>query len=1179
MNPSGFKYHIHYLYIFCLWLSFSGIQAQQANDTLIASQYFKKADSLLIDRKLDSSIVYFKKALPIYKQTKTWERVAQCHNKISENQWRNSKYEESLVSAKKALEISTQYLKKNNLEEAKAYDNIGKYNEIKISDFTTAFKFYQKAFTIRLNILPKNHYLIANTHDNFSNLNIKKGNYKEALEHQKKALNIRIQNFGEFHPLSAESYNSIGNIHFYQWEYKTALFYYEKTLNIRKKIFPPNHYSTAISYANIGLIYHKKQLNDVALQYLKRSLVIKIKTLGKNHPEIARSYHNIGSVYRRHEMYDNALKYLKMALDLRINIHGKHHPNVGRSYYVIGSVFDSKGKYSLALQYYNTALYIKIKALGKNHNSIASIYNNIGFTYKKKGQYDRALNYYKKAITIKSKVFDEHHISLAKTYNNIGNIYKFKKDFNKALLYYQKALKIRVREFNYNHSEVADSYNDIGNIYLIKKDHNKALNHYKKALEIGFKTTGNQTSVIAESYYNLAKFHTSKGNFQTALSYYKDAKHIWSNLLGNDHSYNLDIMNKIASIYFKNENYQNALINYNRALKANIKLNTNNSSTNQYLDLNILLNTLKGQTKTYIALYQQSKNLDDLEKSISSYQKADTLINSIRQTLNNYEDKVAFANTVKEVYQGAIEAQLLLYNYNKDQNTLVQAFYYTEKSKANTLKDLLNDANAKSYTGLPSDLLTLEKDLRIDHAYYQSRITKEYSKQQIDSSKISNYESKLFDISRRQDSLTEVLEKKYPKYYQLKYQNKKLSVADIQQKLDESTTLLEFFTTDSTTYAFTITKNKLAATKLKTPSLKDNIQSLRRTITTKNLDNYQKQASALYTILIEPIKDQLQGDRLIIIPDGPLWHLNFDLLLTHNNYDKNITVTHPKDYPLLLKEYAISYVNTANLLFDTPDTTLDTKKRKECLAFSFSDSTKTNTSNTISFATLRGSNTDLPGTRKEIKAISDIIDGQYYYGSEAIEANFKKNADQYNILHLALHGEVDNERPENSKLFFTKNKDTIEDNLLYSHELFALDIPAELTVLSACNTGSGKIAKGEGIISLGTAFQYAGTKSLLLTNWAVSDETTPQLMQYFYTNLKEGMSKDKALQQAKLQYLNTDKFHYLADPFYWGGFYLVGDTTPIQFSQDYTWYWGIGFVVLGILLLSIFFYQRKKTSQ
>ena len=283
----------------------------------------------------------------------------------------------------------------------------------------------------------------------------------------------------------------------------------------------------------------------------------------------------------------------------------------------------------------------------------------------------------------------------------------------------------------------------------------------------------------------------------------------------------------------------------------------------------------------------------------------------------------------------------------------------------------------------------------------------------------------------------------------------------------------------------------------------------------------------------------------------------------------------PKAFPYLLNQYAISYANSANLLFNTFETK-QVEKTSECLAFSFSDTTHTSSGKNMSLATLRNTGDDLPGTREEIKAIADIIDGQYYYGSEAIEQNFKKDASHYNILHLALHGEVDHKRPENSKLYFTKSKDTLEDNVLYSHELFALDIPSELTVLSACNTGSGKIAQGEGIMSLGTAFQYAGSKSLLLTSWKVSDQTTPELMKLFYTNLKKGMNKSKALQQAKLEFLNTADLQRMA-PFYWGGFYLVGDTTPITFKSDLIWLQIIGSILL--ITVFIFFLIRYKKKR
>ncbi|WP_024771317.1 CHAT domain-containing protein [Aquimarina macrocephali] len=472
---------------------------------------------------------------------------------------------------------------------------------------------------------------------------------------------------------------------------------------------------------------------------------------------------------------------------------------------------------------------------------------------------------------------------------------------------------------------------------------------------------------------------------------------------------------------------------------------------------------------------------------------------------------------------------------------------------------------------MPKAILDLEQQLKSERSFCISEMIQERSKQIVDATKITTYENILFDLDRKQDSLTWIIEKNYPKYYQLKHESKIISVAGIQKKLNENTTLLEFFVSDNSIYAFTISKKEIKVTTLHALELSKDVEALRAAIIAKNTIVFKTISYKLYGQLIAPVKDKIKGDQLIIVPDGSLWHLNFDVLLTQNDLSYD-----PKVLSYLLKEYAVSYASSANLLFAPSKSGLQSEKRQECLAFSFSDSEIID-AKTMSLATLRAANYDLPGTRKEIKAISDIIDGQYYFGSQAIEANFKKNASQYNILHLALHGDVDNEHPENSKLLFTKGNDTIEDSYLYSHELFAMNIPAELTVLSACNTGSGKIAQGEGIMSLGNAFQYAGTKSLLLSSWEISDQTTPELMRLFYTNLKAGMHKAKALQQAKLQYLNTANINR-TDPFYWGGFYLVGDSSPILFKDDTMVYWVMGLGVLIILCIGVLWYQRKRRS-
>lgn len=1071
---------------FIIIFSFNYINAQSVNDTILASEYFKKADSLLVDRKSDSSITYFKKALSIYKNTKAWENVMSCFNKISENQALKSEHDKSLLSAETALEISNNKIKKENLEKANAYDNIGNYYKNKRSDLNRAIEIYTKALLIRKKILGENHFSLSN------------------------------------------SYNNLGAVYEILGDYSLAIEYLEKSLSIKLKKFGENHNEISDSYYNIARLLFSKSEYDQAIIYTKKALKIKTKNLGENFPDKANYYNALGLLNHEKGNYHKAIEYINNAIKFQKEISGENNPRILIFYNNIGNSYNMNGEHQKALGFLKKAVNIGVNMMGETNLNVVMAYHNIAMTYNSRNDHDEALNYNNRALKIGEKILGKDHFRLVPAYQLNGVLYEKQKEFTKASEYLKKVLEISRKSLGDNHTTVANCYSSIGNMYFSKRDYDNAINNHKKALKIRLNTIGTKNSFVASTY------------------------------------------NAIGDNYFSKGNYDEAIFNYQSAQNANKRGET--EDLKEYFSPINLLYSLIGISKSYKEQYKENNKINHLHNSIKIYQKADTLVNYIRQNLNNYQDKVTFANNTQELYMGAIEAQILLYSRTENGDAIYPAFQYAEKSKANTLKGLLNDTNAKNFAGLPSNLVSLEKKLRIDHAFYQSQITKERSAQKIDSGSISNYENKLFNLSRRKDSLTEALEKNYPNYYQLKHQNEIISVNDIQQKLDNKTTFLEFFTADSTTYAFTISKSKIDVKKLTTLKLTENIEELRTSITDKNTASYKSNALELYQQLISPIKDQIVGDNLIISPDGPLWHLNFDLLLTKDDSSNN-----PKKLSYLLKDYTISYANSANLLFTPLLSSEKSNKLKECLAFSFSDSTNIVTSETLSMATLRDTGDDLPGTRKEIKAIANIIDGNYFYGSEAVEANFKKNASQYNILHLALHGEVDNERPENSKLFFTQNKDTIEDNLLYSHELFALDIPSELTVLSACNTGTGKIAKGEGIMSLGTAFQYAGTKSLLLSSWEVSDQTTPELMKYFYTNLKAGMNKAKALQQAKLQYLNTANINR-TNPFYWGGFYLLGDTAPIQFSNNYSWYWVTGLAVFIILFLGIVWLKKRKVS-
>ncbi|MDY8135247.1 CHAT domain-containing tetratricopeptide repeat protein [Aquimarina sp. 2201CG5-10] len=1035
------------LKIIVLLLVFTITSTAQTNDTIVAYQYFKKADSLLTDRKLNSSIAYFKKAIPLYEKARAWERVASCYNGISECFWRDYKSEKSLENAQKALEISKKRLNKYHSE------------------------------------IEESHINLAIVHEDLAD-------YKNALNHYNKALDISINNLGKDHPKSAYIYSNMA-----------------------------------------GLFYRKGDLQK-AEEFITKALYLYSKSEKQNLKE----------------------KY---------NAHN-----------TASRILSSKGNLKKALYHQKKALEIAIAFFGKEHVETAYCYNDLGLIYRKLGSYNKALINNKKTINILEKENDIPPLTFALIYNNLGVLYRYKQDYHQALTNYKKGLSF-IEKTNYQdeisllYSNIAFALNEIGR-------YEKAFDYANRSLEIRKKIFQKDHPYIAECYRIIGYIFEKKLDFDKALHYHSIALNSNINTFGNNSLYVADCYNDIAENLIEKEKLNEAISQYNLALKSNTTPSDSLKKFDpaNYLNWEVLLVTLKGKANAENAVYKIDNNVQNLKKAINTYKMADHTIAYVRQNLSEYKDKVIFANRSKDLYSQAIKTFVSSRNKTSDLNLLETSFYYAEKSKSNTLKELLNVSIAKTFSGLPENIINLEKTLATNKSYYQSKVGREKLNEQIDSIKLSTFENQLFDINKTQDSLTQILEKNYPKYYQLKYQNEVVSIKKIQQNLKQNTTLLEFFTDDSITYAFVISKNELTVQELKTPKLQNNIEEFRQSIIDQNIKTYKTQAYHLYQQLINPIHDQLTGKELIIIPDGPLWHLNFDLLITQDNPSNN-----PKDFSYLLKDYAITYANSATLLFNSFTSDKPHKKQQECLAFSFSNDTITDITDTktIDLATLRDSDDDLPGTRKEIKAIADIIGGQYFYGPEANEGNFKKNAGQYNILHLALHGEVDNERPENSKLFFTKSKDTLEDNLLYSHELFAMDIPSELTVLSACNTGSGKIAKGEGIMSLGNAFQYAGTKSLLLTSWEVSDATTPEIMKYFYTHLKEGKNKAKALQQAKLKYLETSELNR-THPFYWGGFYLVGDPSSIQLSSNNYIGWIIGLGVLILIVLTIFWYKRKVKS-
>ncbi len=216
----------------------------------------------------------------------------------------------------------------------------------------------------------------------------------------------------------------------------------------------------------------------------------------------------------------------------------------------------------------------------------------------------------------------------------------------------------------------------------------------------------------------------------------------------------------------------------------------------------------------------------------------------------------------------------------------------------------------------------------------------------------------------------------------------------------------------------------------------------------------------------------------------------------------------------------------------------------------------------------------LPAARKEIESLAGIFNGYFAFDSLASERNFKENAGNYGVIHLAMHGLLDDKFPTLSSLAFTDTQDSTENNFLQAYEISKLDLNADLVVLSACQTGYGKFERGNGVASLARAFMYAGVPSIIVSLWQVDDQATSKIMKEFYLNLASGMNKAQALRQAKLNYIKNAP-EAMRHPAYWSPFIQIGNSEPIQIQQKYAytpWYLTI---VSIILVAGLVFWKRK----
>jgi CHAT domain-containing protein len=561
----------------------------------------------------------------------------------------------------------------------------------------------------------------------------------------------------------------------------------------------------------------------------------------------------------------------------------------------------------------------------------------------------------------------------------------------------------------------------------------------------------------------------------------------------------------------------------------------------------------KGQHMARTLHQAESMTEGGYQEALNLFEKIIDLSDDIRADYISDEAKLTLAENLKPAYEKAIQLCYQLHQKTQDTVFLNRAFAFAEHSRSMVLSE-----NTRLNNQLPKDLQAENADLK-------------------------KREADLVQNNNTDDLQTYLrLKRAFREKIKTYNHSQIVAISAIQQTLlkDGKTALVEYFVGDSTVFILTLTPDSLHLQQLpKTADFDKNLLAFRTAIIAEDKTAFTTLSGALFRqilpIQLQNISNIKNINRLIIIPDGVLSYLSFETLAPPQ-YNGNLAIK--KSY--LIENYTISYAPSAHFLMEqkhrqTPKTGLTT-----FTAFAPQYKSQDTIADLVAMrSTLtRDGAYALPQAIEEVENIQKVVGGHVFLNADADEKTFKQQAEKAKILHLAMHALTDDETPASSRLLFSKNpKDTLNDNDLTLAELNTMTLPADLAVLSACNTGFGKISKGEGVMSLARAFHYAGVPSTVMSLWKVPDAETSEIMLDFYKNLKAGQPKDEALRQAKLSYLAHVKLDNKAAPLYWSAFVLSGSTDGVVFDSPPQYgYWFLGIAVIIIGILFIFSKYRKS---
>ncbi len=850
-----------------------------------------------------------------------------------------------------------------------------------------------------------------------------------------------------------------------------------------------------------------------------------------------------------------------------------------RAQIVLIDALGTIGALHIRLGRYDQAEQASRKALGLIENSgnrktkpmkygEALVSGNLGSIAAWRGEDREALRHFVRAIELFSELNQSdgaYETAILDNQSAIGRIYYNLGDYRQALNQFSGVLREAEKD-GYREVETA-VLNDMGLLYMDQADFNTAANLFSKSLQIAQETENRTAKTIAAC--NLGVVNERQGNLGQAESHFRDclksAEQVPSqNLM-------IPALEGLATVAKDRNQNKIAFENYEKALEIALNLGDkmrqsellwwkaclfhDQGDYRKSLELSAEAERLAVEIHevnySYLALTSSGKSylaLGQYEAAKTNLARAIEKVEQIRSRVGGQAQQRAF------FFERKIEPYYLMVDLLVRQNRPGEALEFAESARSRTLLDLAGSVKPDLADQMTPVEKEQERRLSRELAALNTQLYREYQKREPDKSRgrelTVRMEKARVDYEGFMDRLyatrAEMLRgAMQPAAFTLRDADSIASSPDA--------AIIEFEILDDKAFAFVLAAGDggqiqvhAYSISISRKDLAGRVHLFRDRIANNSL-GIDKLASDLHQLLLGPIAKEIKGKKtLILVPDDVLWELPFQALKAVGGH-------------YVIEDHVVSYAPSLTALREmkkrenasrpaSADPSPAAKSERLLLAFgdpAFSNSTADRSI---------GLNRDerlgsLPAAKKEVEALAGLYGAsksRVFIGSVATEENAKTEMERFKILHFATHGILDGANPLYSHIVLSQpTADSTEDGLLEAREIMSMNLKADLAVLSACQTGRGRISRGEGVIGLSWALFVAGCPTSVVSQWSVESNSTAKLMVEFHRALL-AINQDsahihgaaEALREAVLKLLKTPNYSH---PLCWAGFIVLGD--------------------------------------